>query len=638
MALVNLQRRPSLKRLQRGPKGFGLPGATSEAQVVSKYPWGSRYVVAIVAAAVCSGLHLALGDHAYRSPFLVYAPGVVVSGIFGGFGPGLCATALSAVAAAFIDGGAGLRAPLMIFAMVGTVISYFSHLLHRSVGSLRGHELGFRAIVDGISDYAVFMLDDAGRVVSWNTGAERIEGYSRAEILGRHLSRFYPPEDTAAGKPERLLREARRLGSVHDEGWRVRKDGSRYWASVVLSAVKDENGDPIGFTKIARDLTERKRAEEAALRRAAVALRESEAKYRSLFKSIDEGFCLIKVIFDERSRPVDYRFLEVNPAFERQTGLTDATGKTMRELAPAHEAFWFETYGRVASTGEPTRFESQAAALHRWYDVFAWRFGGAEDGQVAVLFNDVSERKRRSVELEKAVEERTNALRRSVEELEAFSYTVSHDLRAPLRAIQGYAFLVLERGRSCLEPESVMLLERIEDSATRMDRLVKDVLLFSEIGRERPLLQPVELDSVVAHVVENYEGIRNARVIVDHPLGTVRGHETLLTQAVSNLIENAVKFVAEGRAPEVKVRSERRRTGWLRLVVEDKGIGIPAEHMKRLFSPFVRLAAGKYPGTGIGLAIVKKSVESMGGEVAADSTPGKGSAFWIDLPEAGDGR
>lgn len=628
---------------QHGPRGFGFPGPTSAAQPVSLRHWGSRYAVAVGATAACAGLHLLFGDRVSRTPFLTYMPAIVGAGIYGGFGPGLTATALGGVSAVSIMlshpswaqlRGAGLAVPLAIYGAVGAMISYISHLLHRAVGSLRGNERSFQNVVDSVTDYAIFMLDATGRVASWNKGAQKIKGYRPEEIIGEHFSRFFPPEEAAAGRPDRLLADAARLGSVQDEGWRRRKDGSLFWASVVITALKDENGDLSGFTKILRDLTERKVAEEAARERSMIALHVSEAKYKSLFESIDEGFCIVEVLFDESAQPADYRFVEVNPAFERLTGLRQAAGKTIRELSPGRAPGWFETYGRIALTGAPERFQTAGVLLeNRWFDVYAWRYGQARERLVAVLVHDITDRKRRSEDMERAVTERTAELRSTVADLESFSYTVSHDLRSPLRAIQGCAFLAMERLKGRLDPETARLLERIESSSARMDRLVRDVLLFVQMGREKLIVTELDLEPIVAHVVETYDRMRGVKVVVDRPLGKVRGHETLLTQVLSNLLDNAVKFVPEGRTPEIKVRTERREPGWVRLIVADNGIGIQREHQARVFVPFVRLAPGKEDGTGIGLAIVRKAMEALGGKVGLSSEPGKGSAFWIDLPE-----
>ena len=183
-----------------------------------------------------------------------------------------------------------------------------------------------------------------------------------------------------------LTRATQRGEIIQDEVWVLgRPDGSRTPTLCAAGPILDADGRITGGVMGWQDITLIRRVEED--------LRRSEAKYRSLFESIDEGFCIVEVIFDERDNPVDYRFLETNPAFERQTGLINAKGKTMRELVPEHEESWFQTYGRIAKTGQPERFENRAEQLHRWYDVYAWRYGQPEDRQVAILFNDITARK-----------------------------------------------------------------------------------------------------------------------------------------------------------------------------------------------------------------------------------------------------
>ncbi|WDT75160.1 MAG: PAS domain S-box protein [Candidatus Manganitrophus sp.] len=180
-------------------------------------------------------------------------------------------------------------------------------------------------------------------------------------------------------RPLKSLRREGRCTPYEKEYFR--KDGSRFWGRFV-GALLEDGLEGVAFVV---DITERKRAEESS--------RESELRYRTLFDSIDEGFCVIEVLFDENQKPVDYRFLETNPMFEKQTGLRDVVGKKVRSLVPGHEAHWFEIYGRIALTGAPVRFENRAEALHRWYDVYAFRIGAPEERKVAVLFNDITERK-----------------------------------------------------------------------------------------------------------------------------------------------------------------------------------------------------------------------------------------------------
>ena len=253
--------------------------------------------------------------------------------------------------------------------------------------ALRTSEERLRLVVDGATDYAILTTDPERRITSWSTGAEAIFGYSADEAIGRCADELWTPEDRAAGQPVREVATARATGCANNERWHLRADGRRVFLNGSVHPLPPlPDGSERGFIKIARDETGRREAE--------AALRESEERYRSLFDAIDSGFCIVEMMFDQDGRPVDYRFLEVNSAFERQTGLKDAAGQTMRALAPAHEEHWFEIYGQVALTGEPARFENRAKALdERWYDVHAYRTGRPEDRHVAILFNDISDRK-----------------------------------------------------------------------------------------------------------------------------------------------------------------------------------------------------------------------------------------------------
>jgi PAS domain S-box-containing protein len=234
------------------------------------------------------------------------------------------------------------------------------------------------------SDDAIISKDLSGVITSWNLAAERMFGYRGQEMVGKPMTVIIPPD--------RLDEERRILAQIirgeiidHFETVRVGKDGKSIAVSVTISPIKDRGGKIIGASKIARDISARKQAEEA--------VRHSEAQYRILFDTLIEGFCTIEMIFDADGKAVDYRFLEINPAFEKQTGLHNAQGKLMRDLAPEHEAHWFELYGQIALTGEPMQFENEAKALGRHYDVCAYRVGGPESRKVAILFNDITERK-----------------------------------------------------------------------------------------------------------------------------------------------------------------------------------------------------------------------------------------------------
>ncbi len=248
----------------------------------------------------------------------------------------------------------------------------------------------------------------------------------------------------------------------------------------------------------------------------------------------------------------------------------------------------------------------------------------------------LADREKLMASLEERVAERTAKLRQMVEELEAFSYSVSHDLRAPLRVLDGYARALMEDHGASLEPAARDMLDRISRAARRMDRLTQDVLAYTRVSRAELTLEPLDLRTILVEVIEQYPSLNASRdhIHVRPPLGRVIAHGPSLAQCFSNLLENAIKFVRDGEVPRVEVYAEPRGDR-LRVTVRDQGMGIDPAHQQRIFGMFERVAAHKQvPGTGIGLAIVKKAVERMGGLVGVESEPGRGSRFWFDLQRA----
>jgi PAS domain S-box-containing protein len=252
---------------------------------------------------------------------------------------------------------------------------------------------------------------------------------------------------------------------------------------------------------------------------------------------------------------------------------------------------------------------------------------------ICAVITDLSEQKHAAT-LENMVVERTAQLREKIGELEAFSYSISHDMRQPLRTMQGYAHILLEDYGEKFDHEPKIFLQRIETAAQRLDRLIQDVLTYSRTAREGDQLSTMNLDEIVRDVVEGYPSLRNAKIEIDPSMTLVRGYEVALTQSISNLLANAVKFVPPGRIPEIRIRAEQR-DNFIRLWIIDNGIGIAAQDQQRIFEIFSRVHSNEvYEGTGIGLSIVKKSVEKMGGRVGVESELGKGSRFWIELQKA----
>ncbi|MEQ6342460.1 MAG: CHASE3 domain-containing protein [Gammaproteobacteria bacterium] len=377
------------------------------------------------------------------------------------------------------------------------------------------------------------------------------------------------------------------------------------------------------------------------LQQANVTLQLSEARYRTLFESIDEGFCIIEMIFDKHDKPVDWRFLEVNPSFEKQTGLHDIVGKRMRELAPDHEAHWFETYGKVVLTGEPIRFVNEAKALDdSWFDLYAFRVGGRDSRKVAVLFTNITERKR----LDQALQDQNAELERARRLAEkanlaksAFLSSMSHELRTPLNAILGFAQL-LEAGSPPPTAAQLVRLHQITKAGWYLLELINEILDLAVIESGKLSLsgEPVSLIDVMRECQAMIEPQAQQRGIHINflpfdPDWYARADRTRVKQVLINLLSNAVKYNREQGT--VMVKCTARTPERIRISIKDSGAGLSVEKMAQLFQPFNRLGqeAGAEEGTGIGLAVTKRLVELMGGTVGVESTVGVGSEFWIEL-------
>ncbi|MDQ3369674.1 MAG: ATP-binding protein [Myxococcota bacterium] len=413
------------------------------------------------------------------------------------------------------------------------------------------------------------------------------------------------------------------------------------FVDLVYQPIRDMLGTVTGILVQGHDVTELRR-QQVQREHVETALRGSEERYRTLFESIDDGYCLIEVIFDAAGRPFDYRFLETNAAFEGHTGLAGAVGKTVLELVPDQDQHWFDFYGAVVQSGEPARINMEASAMNRWYEVFANRVGAPEQCQVGVVFKDISERKRAEAERERLLE-RESALRQSAEAAsrlrDDFLATVSHELRTPLAAILGWVQMLRTE---TLSPEKrERALETVERNARAQAQLVEDLLDVSRIlaGKLRLEVEHVEVDALIEAALETVLPAANAKEIqIEATLASssaVMGDPHRLHQVVWNLLSNSVKFTPRGGRVQVLVRCA---DACVEIIVSDTGQGIDPKLQDHIFDRF-RQADGSttrsHGGLGLGLSIVRQLVDMHGGSVAVVSAgKGHGSTFTVRLPLA----
>ena len=348
---------------------------------------------------------------------------------------------------------------------------------------------------------------------------------------------------------------------------------------------------------------------------------------------------LIQAKLDELARTVELR----HRSFEEALALvrTDAGLRLMEEIDAAIGEF--EHAERDIMVSRTQRLEQQAvwtsrvAALTTVLALVSTILGVAWIARQRANARLLEAERGFRRSLERQVEERTAQLTQVNRELDAFAYTISHDLRAPLRAMHGYTDALVEDYGSVLPEEGHRFAKRIVAAAGRMEGLIQDILTYSRLAREDVNVRPVALETTVDRVIVDAElQIREAKAAVEvaRPLPDVMAHPPTLAQAAANLLSNAIKFAPPGRTPHICIRAEER-DGWVRLWVEDNGIGIDPAHQERVFQPFQRLhGVESYPGTGIGLAIVRRSLERMGGRSGVISRPGEGSRFWIELRSA----
>jgi len=412
-----------------------------------------------------------------------------------------------------------------------------------------------------------------------------------------------------------------------------RCDGAERWVSANGDVVLDSQSRPVKVIGTIQDITEAKRAEEA--------LKESELRFRQLFERSESALALFETVFYAQGNSSGYRCLDINPACERIMGVSrsQVLGRCAHEMYPALGKYCSQLFDRVAATDEPVAFEDYSPTLGRYFAGSAY---SPRPNQFAVSFMDVNERKlaeesirRLNLELEERVRSRTAELEAANQELEAFTHSVSHDLRAPLRGIDGWSLALLEDYGQRLDAQGNKYLLRVRSEAQRMGRLIDDLLHLSRVSRAELVHGTVDLTSLAEAIAARLKEANPGRPIefVVAPNLKCRGDAPLLEVALTNLLDNAVKFTG----PRTPARVEFGQTecdGNTAFFVRDNGVGFDMEYAGMLFAPFQRLhKTSEFPGMGIGLATVQRVIHRHGGRIWAEAQVGAGATLYFTLGE-----
>jgi PAS domain S-box-containing protein len=507
-----------------------------------------------------------------------------------------------------------------------------SSLNRKTSGEGVGDDL-YKLLVDSVADYAIFALDATGTILTWNEGAKRLKGYVAEEIVGKRLSIFYPPEDIAAGKPDRLLSIAAEDGRVEDEGWRVRKDGSYFWADVVITALRDESGKLVGFAKVTRDLTERRTAEEA--------LRSSEERFRLIVSSVkDYGIFML----DPRGHIASW-----NEGAERIKGYTadEIIGRHFSIFYPQKDIKNGKPAWELKVAAREGRFEDEDWRVRKdgslfWANVVITALH-ADNGELigfAKITRDLTDRR--------AAEQRAIDDARRVAEAEAanrakgeFLAAMSHELRTPLNAIGGYAELIEMGVAGAVTDQQHEYLERVRTSQQHLLAIINDLLNYTKVeaGQVTYDIETIDLHDVVESVLTmvSPQAARKRIKLRHGPCDEqtfARADRLKAEQVVLNLLSNAVKFTPDGGL----ITASCGTSGdYATFTVKDSGPGIPDEKLEAIFEPFVQLGrtlSSIREGTGLGLAISRDLARAMDGDITVNSAVGKGSTFLLQLPKA----
>lgn len=474
-----------------------------------------------------------------------------------------------------------------------------------------------KRMITEITDYAIIILDLEGNVISWNNGASNIKGYSEGEIIGKNFKRFYTQEDLELKKPQHLLKTAREEGYASDEGWRVRKDTTIFWASVTITAIHDAQGNLTGYSKVTRDLTERKRSEESLnkLRQAvseiedyAIILIDADGYILNWNRGAEsiKGYKETEIIGRNFKQFYSLEDIDTNKP-EKLLGIAQSEGR-------AYDEGW-----RIKKNGERFWASVTITAIHDENNVVRG---------YSKVTRDLTERRLAS----KKIEDHAKELEAKNHELNQFAYIASHDLQEPLNTVKS-VISILQNADTNGVVNTKDMLDYISEATDRMTELITGLLEYGRIG-QRGTPEEVDTNHLLKDVVADLQNrIKENKATVNvGKLPIIDAYKTELRLLFQNLISNGLKFKRKGVAPQIDISAQLNENDWT-FCVKDNGIGIDDKFKDKLFMIFKRLPTEQeYEGTGIGLAHCKKVVDLHNGKIWVDSVPGKGSSFYFTIP------
>lgn len=496
------------------------------------------------------------------------------------------------------------------FALLLALITGLSAIrIYQAEKKLSIREKISKLLIENRKDYAIFMLDAKGNIASWNTGAEHLTGYKAEDILGKSFDCLYPIEDKQKKKPIELLQLALLNQQAEYEGWRIHKNGTRFWANITITALHDENNHLLGFSKLIRNATLRK---------------DAEIKFHLLLEAAPDAMMIIN-----KEGKITLANIHTEKIFGYS--LSELYKQTIEKILPhfLHKGYLSQI---IEKKSPQIGLEFQASHQKNYTFPIEISLSPLEtsEGILAIAtIRDITSRKQSEKKLETLIDN----LKHSNQELERFAYIASHDLQEPLRMVSSYTQLLSQKYKDKLDQDANDFITFAVDGAKRMQQLITDLLIYSQISTKGNPFSETDCNLIIKDVILNLSiAIRESHAeITFDTLPTVKCDKVQILQLFQNLLSNSLKF-HRNKPPRIHISAHQKDNEWV-FVITDNGIGISPEYHDQIFLIFQRLhSKSEYPGTGVGLAICKKIIDRHHGKIWIESKLGEGTTFYFTLP------